>query len=317
MDSYDAIHRLGQRRAGVWTRAEARELGLSDDQIDRLLASGEWRPWFGGPVYSAAGTPDTWLTRLRAASCRVGEDAVASRRTAARLWRLPDFDETETLEFVVPRGHTPRIAGIAVARTIHLPQDDVVRHSGARATSVTRTLHDLAAVLDDRRLLLAAAEGWRLGRTDPVRLLSSLAARPGLPGNARLRRVLGQLDPRLARTRSVAEIIDVLVLRGIAGIPPFAVNVWLELPDPPRRQADVLFPPNAVLEVQSDAYHGDPIRRQADAERRRQLEAAGYVVREVWASELRDAARVRAVVVDLLTSAGIACDLTEGIPARP
>ena len=304
MDIHERIDRIGRGQHGVWSRRQARAAGWNDDRIDRMLAAGKWRSWFGGPVYSGVGTPDVWLTRLTAAWLRVGsDDAVASRRTAARLWALPGFEEIEALEFVVLREHTPALPGIEVSRTIHLPDGDILRHSGVRVTSATRTLHDLASTTDEATLLVAAAEAWRLGRTDPMRLLASLEARPRLAGNRRLRRVVEQLDPRFERTRSVPEILDVVVLRDLPGLPPFRVNVRLRLRAGNVREADVLFEPNAILELQSQRYHGSVVRRRADAARRRELEADGYAVAELWTHELADRRRVEQVVRELLAEA--------------
>lgn len=304
MDIHERIDRLGRSQHGTWSREQARAVGWSDDRIDRMLASGKWRSWFDGPVYSSAGTPDVWLTRLTAGWLRVGaDDAVAAGRTAARIWALPGFEEGEALEFVVRREHTPALPGISVARTIRLPDADVVKHSGIQVTSATRTLHDLSATTDDGTLLVAAADAWRLGRTDPMRLLASLDARPRLAGNRRLRRIVERLDPRFERTRSVAEILDVVVLRGIPGLPPFRVNVRLRLTTGNVREADVFFEPNAILEVQSQRYHGSEVRRRADAERRRELEADGYAVAELWTHELADRRRVEQVVRELLAEA--------------
>lgn len=314
MDLQERTHRLGQSQHGVWTRAQARGIGWTDDRIDTLLANGNWVRWFDGPVYSGAGTPDEYLTRLTAAAFRVGaDDAVVACRAAARLWQLPGFDDLEPLEFVVAREHTPVVPGVRVARTTYLPDEDVVSHSGLRITSPTRTLHDLASVVaGDDELLVAAADAWRRGRTDPLRLLASTAARPRMPGNRRLRRVVERLDARFVRTRSVAEIVDLVVLVDLPGLPPFQVNVRRRLSSGNVREADVLFEPNGVLEVQSKRHHGSVVQARADRDRRAEWEADGYVVRELWTSELHDRGRVEAVVRDLLAAMERSAHLTVG-----
>ena len=95
----------------------ARACGFADSTIHDLVERGEWRRWFDGPVFSAAGTPVTHLTRVSAARLRVGTDAVVAARSAARLWGLPGFEVSEALEFAVPRGHTPTCSGITAACT--------------------------------------------------------------------------------------------------------------------------------------------------------------------------------------------------------
>lgn len=304
MGPHDCIGRVGARQNAVHTRAQARRCGIADSTIDDLVRRGLWRRWFDGAVYSPSGAPETWLTTMTAAWLRVGPgDAVVAGRSAARLWDLPEFDRTDALELVARREHTPIVAGIRVKRTTYLPAADVIWHGVLPVTSVTRTLHDLAAVVDDDLLLPAAADGWRLGRTDPMRLLASLQARPRLAGNRRLRRVIEALDERYARTRSVAEILDLVLLRR-HGYGDFDVNVRLALTSQRRVQVDVLFDPNAVLEINGRRYHANVLQRRQDAERRRDLEADGYVCAELWADELHDAERVTSVVDDLLLRAG-------------
>jgi very-short-patch-repair endonuclease len=302
---HDRLHRLAAPQQAVWTGAQARACGFPQTTIDRLVRTGRWRRWFGGSVFTAAGTPETWETRLQAATFRIGADAVVAGRSAARLWDLPGFDDTDAIELVVARGHTPALDGITVRRTIRLEPAEVVAFGSFRTTSVTRTVHDLAAVLDDDQLLLVAAEGYRLGRTDPLRLLASSHARPRLPGNPRLRRVLEQLDDRFRSTRSVAEIIAITVLEEL-GYRGFRVNVRLRLTSGRRVEVDVLFGDRAVLEIHGRAYHDGVPQRAADAERRTDLESDGYVVAELWADELADRARLRAVVDDLLACAAAA-----------
>lgn len=298
MDRYERLHRLAGAQAGVWTRDQARACGFADSHIDRLVGGAAWIRWFDGPVFTAAGTPATWEVTLVAASLRVGEDAVVARRSAARLWRLPGFDTGEAIELLVPRGHTPAIAGITVRRTISLEDHETIAFGAHRVTSVTRTLHDLAGVADDRTLLLAAAEGYRLGRTDPLRLLASVHARPRLQGNPRVRRVLEQLDDRFRRTRAVSEIVGIVVLDDL-GVTGYRVNVRLDLTSGRNVEVDVLIDGHGVLEINGERYHGDVLRRRADRERRADLEADGYEVAELWVHELTDRGRVREVVDDL------------------
>lgn len=319
MDRHRRLHLVARAQLGVWTRAQARACGFGDSVIDLHVERGAWNRWFDGPVYTAAGTPGTWEVSLMAGALRVGEDAVVAGRSAARLWSLPGFDDVEDLRFVVKREHTPAIGGLRVRRTIALEPSEVIRYGTFAVTSVTRTLHDLARATDDARLLVAAADGYRLGRTDPLRLLASVHARPRVPGNPRVRRVIEQLDDRFRRTRSVGEIIGITVLDDLGYRGRYAVNVPLLLTAPRKVEVDVLFDGRAVLEILGAAYHGDVLRRRADAERRAALEADGYVVAELWARELADRARVRAVVTDLLTraEAGAACGPVATVGSRP
>ncbi|HEX9889865.1 MAG TPA: type IV toxin-antitoxin system AbiEi family antitoxin domain-containing protein [Nitriliruptorales bacterium] len=298
MDRHQRLHRVGVRQHACWTLAQAAEAGFPRQTVADLVARGVWIRRYDG-VFRPAGAPVTWHSELAATSLYLGDGTVVARRSAARLWRLPGFEDTTATEFVVTRRHTPRIQGVHVSRTIHLPADDAVNHSGFLATGMTRTLHDLSAVTPEPILLPAAAEGMRVGRTDQWRLLDSVRARPGLPGNGRLRSVIAQLDPRMAKARSIAEIVANIRLREL-GYHDFEVNVRRTLSCGRRVELDVVFQGFRVLEINGARYHGTVVQRRADRERRDALERDGYVVRVLWAGQLHDPSLVRAVVEDLL-----------------
>lgn len=67
---------------GVITRAQARDCGLSDDSIDRLVRSGAWCVHSRG-VYFVANRPFTDDARIRCAVWGAGVSAVLSGEAAA------------------------------------------------------------------------------------------------------------------------------------------------------------------------------------------------------------------------------------------
>lgn len=142
----------------------------------------------------------------------------------------------------------------------------------------------------------------RLGRTDPLALVAETHARPRTRGNPLLRRVVERLDGRFGRTRSVAEIFALVRLLEL-GYREVQVNVRRTLSSGRNVELDVLIGDRIDLEIQSDLHHGTALQRQADAARRRDLEADGYIVGELWARELHDRARVVEVVDDLRRAA--------------
>lgn len=303
----DARYRRLTARArphgGFWLRRDAMAAGFSDGSVSEHVASGRWVVWFDH-VYSPAGMPDTWDQRIRAAYLRVGSDAVVTGRSAARLWELAGFEDSEALEFLVPRLHTPRIPGITVARDPEMSDDEIVSFTTLpRVASVTRTLRSLARRVPERLLLRAAADGFRRGRTSPAQLQRAVLDHPGATGNPKLTRVVQRLDPRMARARAVSEtdIIETLVALGYER---FEVNVRRVLDCGRPVEFDVLILADdehveSVLEVDGERYHGDVLAREHDAERRRAIEASGYPVAVIPAKLARDHAAVAEAVRDL------------------
>jgi hypothetical protein len=76
-------------QAGVITRAQAHESGLSDDTIAHRVASGRWQRIYPG-VYTTFSGPLPRQARLWAAVLYAGPGAVLSHETAAEFQRLVD-----------------------------------------------------------------------------------------------------------------------------------------------------------------------------------------------------------------------------------
>jgi len=89
-EQLDKLASLASRQHGVFARSQAGSIGFTRSAIDHRVRIGEWEVVDYG-VYRAAGTPPSWRQRVLGA-CLSGP-AVASHRAAARLWRLPGFDD--------------------------------------------------------------------------------------------------------------------------------------------------------------------------------------------------------------------------------
>ena len=74
-----------------------------------------------------------------------GPGAVASFRTAARLWALPGIDSEDLLEITTPTRRRSRIPGVTVHDSFILDGWHVTRRSSIPVTSPARTLCDLTA----------------------------------------------------------------------------------------------------------------------------------------------------------------------------
>jgi hypothetical protein len=140
-------------------------------------------------------------------------------------------------------------------------------------TTLERTLLDLAERLDARQLehALVAADRSRRLRWSELRRLVDQAK--GRKGRALLWRLMRQVDPSAADTRSPTEI-DFLALCREAGLPLPQVNVFVE-----GHLVD-FFWPKARLVVETDGYgfHNDRPAFEQDHESTVALMAASYKV---------------------------------------
>jgi hypothetical protein len=310
------LARLGASSCGVWTRREALEV-LSAGQVDALVRANTWQvPWRG--VYADAGhvldaEQRAWAAVLAAGGAVSGSGgrrlrAVASGRTAARLWRVPliddedpatgaddhRFDDVTVDRNLVRQEHAGRCL---VPQRSSLGRDDVVQlSSGLWVTTPGRTLLDCALLLTAQALVCAvdAALHRHLVRRDELR------PPPRRPGAALLRSAVSSAD---ARAESPPETLArLLLLPRLPGLEP-----QVELFDHAARliaRFD-LGDREARLAVEADgkAGHAGAAMVAKDRRRDRRTEALGWHTERVTWWELRrePAALVRRVVADAAT----------------
>jgi len=175
---------------GPFTVDEARQAGLQRWHLRSRI----WRRVSRG-IYVWAGGPDTPMARLLAASRRLPDDAAFSGLTAAWLHGL-DVLPCDPIEVTVPRelGISGR-AGLRVRRS-PLPDIDVVRIRGVRATTMLRTLRDVSRRLPliEAVVVVDAALHKRLVKLDQLaslkRVIQFVEPAAASPMESRLRMIL-------------------------------------------------------------------------------------------------------------------------------
>jgi hypothetical protein len=292
----DRTARRAEGQHGLVSRGQAVSEGLADHLLRQRQEAGRLRRVQPG-VYRVAGAPRTWHQRVLAACLAGGPGAVASHRTAGRLWGLL---ETDVVEITVPRGRLPRPAQVLVHRSGDLVGAHTTLREAVPVTNPLRTLVDLGAVVGrgevedalDRalvaRLVTIAGVEWLLGEV----------ARRGRAGTGVIRSVLderalgeappdGMLEPRMAR-----------LLRA-ASLPP-AEYQWVVLDATGRfvGRVDFAYPTDRLaLEVDGYGCRASPAAMRHDLARQNALVAVGWtVLRFTWADVVRTPGRVAATV---------------------
>ncbi len=136
----------------------------------------------GHPVLTAEGR---WLAAVLA----VGERAVLSHRSAARLWGLP-VKEGREVDVIGLRGRRP-LKGITVHSSRALGDDEITTRRRIAVTTLPRTIADLADVLTERELSRAVHEAEVLHRVSQRALDRAAESARGRRGCGRLRRTVG------------------------------------------------------------------------------------------------------------------------------
>jgi very-short-patch-repair endonuclease len=252
------------RQHGVVTRAQLRELGLSDDAIEYRVRRRRLHPVHRG-VYAVGRPQLARLGALNAAVLAAGPGAALSHESAAELLRLRRRRRGD-IEVTVPNARRAR-PGIRLHRRA-LPEADLTTRHGIQGTGPVRTLLDLAARLPERELEALVNEADKLDLVDPEELREALELRVGHRGVAFLRRLLRR--DTFALTDSELERRFLPIVRR-AGLPPPLTQQRLN-----GFRVDFFWPDLAlVVETDGLRYHRTPAQQARDRRRDQAHAAAG------------------------------------------
>jgi hypothetical protein len=297
---------LAATQHGLVTAAQAEAGGLSRRAVHRRVASGLLIPVHRG-VYRHAATPDSPRTDLMAAVLACGDGAVASHRSAGRLWRLRDVPRWRP-EVTVCRTSCPMAPGIVVHRTDTLGHEDVAVVHGIPVTSVARSLLDLGAILPAPVLATTAEDACIRHLVTPLDLVATLErlGRPGRRGTSALRTVVRgivpteDLDSRLEH--------DLLRLIRASGAPPPVAQLDALVGGGRRVTFDFAWPHRRIaIEADGRRWHATGRDFERDLARHNAVQAAGWrLYRYGWADVHQRPDRTRADIAGALGLAGAA-----------
>jgi very-short-patch-repair endonuclease len=295
-----ALRAHTRRQHALITRAQA--LGMmTRNELEHAIATGQLERARHG-VYRLGGAPPTWEQHVLSACLVARDGAVASFRTAARIWGFPAISSEDPLEVTTPTRRRVRIPGVTVHDSFILDGWHTTRRGSIPVTSPARTLCDLTAVwkpwdveraIDDglRRRLLTLKRLERVfldlahrGRRRSTVMRAALEARiPGFdPGESDMeRKVVGWL-------RS-------------AGLPAPVQQHRIRI-DGSSYRIDLAYP-DLKIAIEYDGWDAHSRRTSFDSDRARQnpLELEGWLVlrytsrstKKVTVAQVERAIRIR------------------------
>lgn len=296
-----AVAQLAVRQHGIVALAQLREVGLSAAAVNRRARAGRLHRIHRG-VYALV--PAALLSldgRRLAAVLACGSGAVLSHRDAAAVHRLAQSSNRTRFEVTVPGTSTRRHQGIQVHRARGLTAADITVVDAIPATSVARTLLDLAAVVARDRTDNALHQADVRGVLDLERCDDQLQRNPHHPGARRLREALA-----LYRSDGVDENElerGFVALVRAAGLPAPERQAWLRLDDGgPALRPDFLWRDHRlILETDGRAHHATRRAFESDRRRDQRLVRAGWrVIRVTWRQIVYEPEYVIGLVADLL-----------------
>ena len=283
------IAELAARQHGVVSRRQLSAIGVSPEAIRHRIEVRRLRRVHTG-VYAISHRLSV-EGHFIAAVLACGDRAAASHRAAGALWDLIPA-VAGPVDITVPRGGSPRRAGIAIHVTRSLPPAEITRRDGVPCTTWARTLVDLAAVITPRRLERALEQSQILRLFDLSALKGALAGADGRRGTGTLRRLLGELNDEPPFTRNELERRFLDLVRE-AGLPRPAVNAVVA-----GHEVDFHWPKQrVVMETDGRGTHDTQIAFERDHRRDLDLELAGWhVIRISWRQLLEQADQVTATL---------------------
>jgi very-short-patch-repair endonuclease len=264
---------------GVITRAQARARGVSDDQIARKVASGEWIRRAPG-VYFAVAWLWTPAARVRVAAEWVAPVGALVGITAA-WWLDLGVAGPHPISVALPRGCSRRPPpGVSI-----LQRDlgvDRFRHRGLFVAG--RGL----ATLDAAVALAGGGQAFldrvlQQGKVTLAELRATQSRHLGRRGSAAANRLLVQAGDRAA-SRPERTFVALLRRSGLTG---WQVNLPVTLTSGRKYLLDVAFDEERLaIEVDGWAFHTDRDQFVRDRRRKRALVAEGWTVVEVTWDDL-------------------------------
>lgn len=295
---YDIDHLL-RTQEGVITRAQALRAGYSARSIDWRLKSGEWIRLLPR-TYRLGIVAPSWRQQVIGTWLWAGNGAAISHRSAAVLLRLAGAREGDVELSIPSQRPSPEPRILLYKRTI--PAQDLARVGCLTVTRPTRTLVDLASVIEEDALEWAIDDAIRRGLTSVSKLdgcLSALGTK-GKHGPAVVRQLLQSRDPHSAPSESLLEVKAIRVIKA-AGFP--APHRQFPIKDGRvRRRLDLAYVvERIVIECDGFEFHSGKIAFQNDRDRQNFLTSSGWrVLRFTW-DDVRDPSRFIAHLRNLLS----------------
>lgn len=238
-----------------------------------------------------------------AAVLACGPDAVLSHRSAVALWGIRD-QSSRAIEVTAPA--KSRSCGGIQRHFALLLADEVTVERGIPATTVPRTIFDLAAVSSVDVVENALRQSEYLRLHDRLSLPELLERYPRRAGSKRIRECLLRRRQAPGHARSWLEERFLPFLRG-ERLPLPQLNAWLEVGGK-RYQVDCLWSrQRVVVELDGFAAHGTRVAFREDRARDRRLRVAGYGVTRVAREQLEDEAEALAADLRALLAGDPGC----------
>ena len=264
----------------IW---QLRDLGATSTEIARLRRSKSWRP-ISRRVLARSGSPETPEQLACGAVLEAGPTGALVAPSAAALWELGAsyrLVPVTTMADHVVAAFTGELGRILPRR--HIPDRWITTHRGIRVVRPELCIYQLCGLTNPPRAERALDTGLSTGLVTiaSMRMCLDELRRRGRNGTSVLE---GLLAVRPIGYVPVASGLEARFVQVVSGRWRRQVDsggeMWAGRVDF-RHEVQPM-----IVEVQSERHHGSLSSRRDDQERREKLESAGFIVAEVWDTQL-------------------------------
>jgi very-short-patch-repair endonuclease len=274
------FRKAGEQRGAIH-HSQAVGVGLHPMEVQRVATAQKWARLLPG-VY---GDPQQGGLEqdLFAAWLWAGEGAVVSHRSAARVLGLDGVGDALP-ELTVPLSRGPRSRKVIVHRG-DIGAEDRTEVGGLPVTSASRTLVDLAAVLEIDALAMAVESAWRKGAVT-LKTLEQRAEELGGKGRAGVKALARVLRDCRSRKKPLESALEVRLWRLLKAERVPRPTPGLEFRDDWGQPGRIDFAyPEHRLAIEADGFATHAARDvfERDRDRLSRLAAAGWrVIHVTW-----------------------------------
>lgn len=274
---------LASRQYGLFPRAQAQAVGLTERLIEMRLRTGRWVRVAPG-VYGLPGVPPSWRRDLMAACLQAGPGGVVSHEAAAALHGLATMTPGPVVVMLAHGDHQHlRTGRLRQSTDLRLHHCTVV--DGIPVTTVARTIVDLAGAVRPGRLRMVVEDALaaRKCTLDDLSRCYEELRRPGKRGMTSIGLVLRSLGPGPVRSATVLERLLRKVLRD-GGLPDPVPEHDLPWTRDTQGRVDLAYPvARVIIEADSRRWHTRERDFEVDRRRDREAQLAGWqVYRFTW-----------------------------------
>lgn len=301
MRNFTDLDNLAVNQFGLLTAGQLLEAGYSKRMVTDRVGKGELRRRARG-VLQLPGSIPSWEQDVLTAVFSVSGDAVASHRTAARLWGFRSVDSEVEVSIRYPRkGSVP---GAIVHSIRDLEPQDRTEIAGIAVTTPERTICDLGLIFPEtevhRILRHAIASGLVLPRD--LWNMRERTSKQGRNGTGVLERVLKALPANTSFVESGLEIQFLEVCERF-GVPSPVPQLPVRVMGRDFRLDFAWIDQRVFVEIDGAAFHSTPTQIANDGNRQNLLVQAGWTpLRFTYEALTQRPAMCARILIDTLRS---------------